>query len=375
MTCGYRSRLFTKNVASSRGDAVTKVAGAAIDRFLKQPPPEMRAVLLYGPDEGMARERMVTLARSVVPDPDDPFRLAELDADGLTSDPARLGDEAAAIAMGGGRRVGMVRGLSDRAAGPVISFVEAPVGDALVLVTAGDLPPRSKLRKAFEASKQSAAIACYLDDAGGVERLIDDGLRPLKVRIDEEARRYLVDNLGSDRGISRSEIDKLALYAGEGGHLDLETVSALIGDSAAVTSDDAVFAMLGGKADTVERALELAKAEGVSPIALLRAAGSQMYRIRRVQDSVRTGMNLNAAVDSLKPKVFFKLRAPFEAVCRDQPPQKVHDAIDLVLGAEAACKRTGAPDWLLCHRCLHQVTALFRQTMRGGRPPAQRGRR
>ena len=346
---------------------MTKVAGAAIDRFLKQPPPDMRAVLLYGPDDGMARERMQILARSVVPDPDDPFRLMELDSEALTADPARLGDEAAAIAMGGGQRVVMLRGISDKSAGPIVSFLDDPVGDALVLVTAGDLPPRSKLRKAFEASKHAAAIACYLDDAGGLDRLIDDGLRPLRVRIDEEARRYLADNLGSDRGISRSEIDKLALYAGEDGHLDLETVAALIGDSAAVTSDDAVFAMLGGKADVVERALELAQAEGVSPIALLRAAGSQLYRIRRVQDSVAAGMSLSAALEGLRPKVFFKVKSTFEGICRNQPPQKVHDAIEFVLNAEAACKRTGAPDWLLAHRCLHQVTALFRQPRRPGR--------
>lgn len=347
---------------------MTKISGAAVERFLKQPPSEIRAVLLYGPDGGMARERMQILSRAVVPDPDDPFRLVDLEGETLTADPARLGDEAAAIAMGGGRRVVTIKGLSDRTAGPVVAFLAEPVGDALVLVTAGDLPPRSKLRKAFEASKQAAAIACYLDDAGGLDRLIDDGLRPLEVRIDEEARRFLADHLGSDRGISRSEIDKLALYAGQGGSLDLETVSTLVGDSAAVSTNDTVFAMLSGKADMVERALALAQGEGVSPIALLRAAGSQLYRIRRVQDSLEAGISISAAMDSLRPKVFFKVKSRFEAICRTHSPAKVHDAIDLVLEAEAACKRTGAPDWLIAHRCLHQVTALFRQNRRLGSP-------
>lgn len=347
---------------------MTKVSGAAVDRFVKTPPEDIRAVLLYGPDEGMARERCQALARTVVPDPDDPFRLCELDSEAVSSDPGRLGDEAAAIAMGGGRRVIMLRGISDRSASSVLSFLEDPVGDALVLVLAGDLAARSKLRKAFEGAANAAAIACYLDDAGGVDRLIDDGLRPLNVRIEEEARQYVVENLGSDRGISRSEIAKLALYAGTGGHLDLETVKALIGDSAAVTLDDVVFAMLGGKADVVERALESAEAEGVSPIALLRGAGNQLYRVRRVQDSLAHGTSLKSAIDALRPMVFFKVRPVFESACRDQSREKIHQAIALVLETEAACKRTGAPDWLLAHRCLHQVTALFRKDPRKARP-------
>lgn len=344
-----------------------KVASNAADGFVKQPPGDIRAVLLYGPDSGLARERMTALALTVVPSLDDPFLVCELSGDAIKSDPAILSDEAAAIAMTGGRRVVLVRDAGDAIAPILAGFLEDPPGDALVLLTAGDLAAKSKLRKAFEAAPVGAALPCYLDEAGGIDRLIDDGLKSLSVRIDREARHFLIDHLGSDRGISRSEIEKLALYAGPEGHLDLETVMTLIGDSSVSTLDDTIYAMTDGQSGALDRALDLAGEEGVAPVALLRAAGNHMLRIRRVQDLVASGTPLAGAMSSLRPPVFFKVKPRFEAGVKRWSPTAVGEALTLILEAEAACKRSGMPDWTLCHRTLHQVGALARRQGRAAR--------
>ncbi len=349
---------------------MVKIATGAIDGFLRKPPPDLRAVLFYGPDSGLARERLTALALTVVPSLDDPFLVAELNAESVKSDPGLLGDEAAAIAMTGGRRVVLVRDAADALGDAFLSFLDDPVGDALVLVTAGELAAKSKLRKAFEAAPCAAALPCYLDEAGGIDRLIDEGLRPMAVRIDREARHYLVDHLGSDRGVSRSEIEKLALYAGPEGHLDVDTVATLIGDSSVSTMDDVIYAMVDGESGTLDRALDLAAEEAVAPVALLRMAGNHMLRLRRVQDLVAAGTPLPGAMAALKPPIFFKVKARFEASVKRWSPIAVGEALTLLLEAEAACKRSGAPDWVLCHRTLHQVGALARR--QGGRRPGRR---
>ena len=74
-----------------------KITGARIEAFLRNPDPKSVAVLVFGPDRGLVRERGATIARAVVDDPADPFRVVELSGGSLKSDPARLGDEAAAV--------------------------------------------------------------------------------------------------------------------------------------------------------------------------------------------------------------------------------------------------------------------------------------
>ena len=71
-----------------------RLAPARIAAFLQRPDPEIRAVLLYGPDEGLVRERAEAVARSICPDLKDPFRVADLMAAALAADDVRV-DSAA----------------------------------------------------------------------------------------------------------------------------------------------------------------------------------------------------------------------------------------------------------------------------------------
>src|SRR5579875_4145561 len=86
-----------------------RIAPARIADFLRRPDPQLRAVLLYGPDRGLVRERAELLAQRVCPDLADPFRIAAVDGAALVADPARLADEAVQLSLTGGRRVVRVR--------------------------------------------------------------------------------------------------------------------------------------------------------------------------------------------------------------------------------------------------------------------------
>ncbi len=94
-----------------------KLQGARIESFVKAPDPDIRAVLIYGPDSGLVRERATLLTKAIVEDPLDPFLVVEFTGAALRSDPALLADEAAAIALMGGRRVVRFRDVPDSLAG------------------------------------------------------------------------------------------------------------------------------------------------------------------------------------------------------------------------------------------------------------------
>ncbi|HYD69016.1 MAG TPA: DNA polymerase III subunit delta, partial [Azospirillum sp.] len=42
-----------------------KLQGKAVDAFLRNPDPKVRAVLLYGPDAGLVRDRAAALGKLV----------------------------------------------------------------------------------------------------------------------------------------------------------------------------------------------------------------------------------------------------------------------------------------------------------------------
>jgi len=166
------------------------------DRFVARPPPQLVAALLFGPDQGLVRERARLLAQTVVSDLSDPFRVAELEESTLESDPARIWDEAAALSMTGGRRVVRVRGAGNALSGDFERFLAEPVGDALIVVEAGDLAKNASLRRVFEEADNAAAIGCYLDSIEDLESLVRAQLKTAGHSIEDEALQYAVERLG-----------------------------------------------------------------------------------------------------------------------------------------------------------------------------------
>ncbi|MDH3703052.1 MAG: DNA polymerase III subunit delta [Alphaproteobacteria bacterium] len=343
-----------------------KLSASRTDAFLRSPDPAVRAVLIYGPDTGLVRERAETIAKTVVADLTDPFLVADLAGDGLADDPARLADEAAAMALTGGRRLVRVRDATDRALKAVEAMAVAPTGDSLVVMQAGELTPRSAMRRFFESAKDMAALPCYADDSRGLEQLAHEVFAASNVTAAPQAIDYLVANLGADRGLSRSELEKLALYAGEGGTISVEDAMAVVGDSAALSLDDVVYAATDGEAGALDRAYAKSMQEGVSPVAVLRAISGHLLRLQAVAARVAAGEPPAQAVKALRPPVFFKRTAQFVRQARIWQGRRVARALDLTMTAERGCKTTGMPDAALCGRALMQIAALARQGRRPG---------
>jgi len=334
-----------------------KVAAREIDRFVKSPPAELRACLIYGADAGQVRELATTMAKTVAPDLDDPFRVVLLDAQALTADPARLADEAAAIAFGGGRRVIRLRGLTGDHARLLADVVKEPIGDSLIVAEAGALRRDAALVKLFEGAGTAAAIPCYADEGRALQTLLDQALKGNNVSLTPDARGYVQARLGADRAATRMEIEKLVLYAGDGGRLDLDDAVAAIGDAGTAGVDDLVYAVASGDLTGCHRAFDRLIGAGAQPIQILRALMGHLVRLRSVVAKAETD-GLEPALAKMRPPIFFKRKAAFEAQARRWPRQRLSLAIDRLIQAEIEVKRTGSSDVRTLWRALFDIARV-----------------
>lgn len=314
--------------------------------FLREPG-AARIVLLHGDDEGTVRHRANALTQAVTGQRDDPFRVAWLSRE----DHPRLMEEATAIAMVGGRRVIRVRDAGDNLAAAVKQVAEGP-GDSLVVLESGALPGRSKLRALVEGLENGAAIACYPEEGKALQDAIEGGLNAAGVRLDADALRWLLDHVGSDRGSTRGEVEKLVLYAGADRRLDLTAVRACVGDLAAVSFDDAVFAAMAGDVAQADVSIERSLAEGMAAVAVVRGVLAHLGRMHLARGHMAAGMSVADAVRALRPPVFFKQVELFSRSLQLWGSARLVLAMDEARRVELACKQTGALDLLLVRRML-----------------------
>lgn len=227
---------------------MAEVKSHEFEGFLKRKPLPVRLFLVYGPDRGLVSERAAALAAASGVDLADAFSVIKLDATEIGSHAGKLMDEMNAIGLFGGERLVWIRNAgSEKGVSDALEMLTAmPSGDCTLLIEAGDLKKGSALRKTAESAAQAVAIACYADDGRALQALIDQELSAEGLRISPAARERLMETIGGDRLASRNEVRKLALYCRGKEVVEEQDVEEIVGDASAISTDDAIDAILKG---------------------------------------------------------------------------------------------------------------------------------
>ncbi len=225
------------------------------DRYIRKPAAQIWLYLVCGPDAGLVSERANALVRAFTNGNQDPFGLLRLTGDELAATPGRLSDEANTIGLFGGSRCISIDAGAKSFIPALESLIEDPPTKCVVIISAGDLKADAPLRKLVSRYPSGASIECYPDDNKQLEQLIDEEMRLAGISITPAAREFLSNQLGADRLVTRSELQKLALYATGQQTVTEQHVEAIIADAARLNMDDAIFvAFLGDYRATSEAA-------------------------------------------------------------------------------------------------------------------------
>jgi DNA polymerase III subunit delta len=274
------------------------VKASEADRALQRADLKATVVLLFGPDSGLAAERAKALAESAVTDASNPFLLVKLDGDSVAGDPARIADEAGTIGMFGGRRAIWIRPTVKNLAPAVEAALAAETGDTLIVVEAGDLTKSNPLRVLCERSPRALAVPCYADEERDLGQVVDDSFRAAGINVSRETKALLVESLGANRLATRSEIDKILLYAHGTGELTVEDIEAIMSDVSALRSDMIVDAAFAGEKAAADDAFQRLLREGTHGSVILGSLLRHALALLPLITDIEAGRPASSVVDS-----------------------------------------------------------------------------
>jgi DNA polymerase-3 subunit delta len=322
---------------------MTLVKRAELARRLKDAAPP-RLLLLAGPDESASRE-LAAEAVAALGDPSDPMALADLSADELRSDPARLADEAASVSMFGSRRVIRVTAAGEGTAEAVRLLLQAPAAGNPVVMVAGDLAKTSALRKLAEAHPLALALISYAMNGDELNSWLARRARGLGLRLEGGVAERLIASAGGDTAILASELEKFALFLDAGPQaprtLERGHLAALGADSADEDMNLLVMALLAGQAGAAERQFRLLA--GGSAIPVLRAFARRLLQLAEARAAVDAGAAPLAAVKALRPPIFWKEQEAVAACLPRWIAPRIARALRQCLEGEQAIKQAGGP--------------------------------
>lgn len=331
-----------------------KLSAAQLASFLKNPASNCHAVLLYGPEKGLVAERSESIARALVSNLQDPFAVSKLSTQDVKDEPARLHDALSAMSLLGGQRLVLIQDGVDgltKLLEEAYTSIRQP--EAFLIITAGELTPRSSLRRYFEEQKHTAALPCYALEGRDMEQRICDYLRQQNVAFHPQTVQALAHS-GSDWATLRQHLETTLLYLADGETLTLEVLEQLQAQDTASTLSRLAHAVADRNAAQVEQLVKSSWSEGAVPITILRSVAYYFHRLAMADAYQQQGISGEALLKKLRPQVFFKEAPMFRKHLAYWSQERLPQALHWLMLAEQKCKRSPAPATAqaICSRCL-----------------------
>lgn len=338
-----------------------KLAPRQAAGFLDRPDPAVPGILIYGADPmRVAERRQRLIGAQIGPQGEAEMRLERLDGASLRKDTATVVDALKARGFFDGARAVLVDGATDLAA-PALqaALADHAPGDALLVVTAGELKPTSKLRKLFEGHKAALALAVYDDppDRAEIEGwLAAEGL----TRLPPDAARELVA-LGQalEPGEFRQTLARIALYKlGDPAPLTLDEIATLAPAAPEAEVDALIAAVARGARAEIAPLVSRLAGQGTAPVTI---AIGLIRHLRLLHRLLGDPAGPQQALGAMRPPVNFRLR---DRVLREVGlwrPERLDEALSEAVALDMALRSSQpVPTRALTERVLIRIAGLAR---------------
>tara|TARA_R110000868_G_scaffold218576_1_gene468991 strand:+ start:136743 stop:137774 length:1032 start_codon:yes stop_codon:yes gene_type:complete len=329
-----------------------------IESALKQNNPDWKGlVCVYGEDAGLAKDLAKKIALSIAPDLNDPFAVDRIRVEDILENPSALHDSVNTVSFGFSNKLIYLEGVSKDLPTQAMQKVSTAIVDVLdvlqegvtVVFAAPGCEPKQAMIKHLEKHNQAIGVRCYVDTSQGVRGVVTEYFQKAGKKITPDALAFLSENLGNDRAVTLSELEKLSIYMGNGESVTLadclETISAAPSVNAFKLCD-AIGLRDRQKADEY---LNYLKEEGQDGNMVLALVIRHMRRLLQAKEIVEQGESVDRAMMSLKPPVFFGKRE-FGQQIQGYPKKRLQASLNRLCDLQLESRQGGAESDLVIAR-------------------------
>lgn len=315
-----------------------KLSARDATAFFARPDPERPGILIYGASPmRVALKRQDMIAALIGPTGEADMRLTRLAAADLRRDPAALLDAAKAVGFFPGPRAVLVEEAGDGLAGAIASALsDWRAGDAMIVVTAGALNARSKLRKLFDTHPRALSAAIYDDPMGRAEigaELSRAGIAsvPADSMADIEALARALDP-----GDFRQTIEKIALFKlNDPSPLTSTEIADLAPATIEAATDDLLHCVAEGSVERIGPLMQRLDGQGETAVGLIIAASRHF---RALHAAAVDPKGPAAGLARQRPPIFGPRRDRMQRQAQDWGAARLERAIGQLVDTDLALR-------------------------------------
>lgn len=340
-----------------------KLSARDVPAFFANPDAKAAGVLIYGADAmRVALRRKDMLTKLLGPQAEDEMRLTRMLGTDVRKDGAGVLDAIKAVGFFPGPRAALIEDANDTAAAAVIAGLEDwQAGDAQLIVTAGNLKPTSKIRKAFEQHKTAYAIAIYNEPPSRAEIeqvFAKAGLGPVDDAAGNALGAYARD---LDPGDFAQFIEKLALYTmGKDTPVNMDDIAACAPASIEAALDDVINAVAESRTQDLPQIFQRLSAQGVNATGLCIAA---LRHFKTLHTAASDPGGVSQGMQRMRPPIYGPRRDRLQRQAQTWGRVKLEQGMSVLLETDLKLRSAGqtAPQMAVMERSLIRLAMLGRR--------------
>ena len=218
-------------------------------------------------------------------------------------------------------------------------LIDRNIHNIKIIINAGLLETRSKIRSLFEKQKDLICIPTYQDNNDTLSKLATIFFRDEKISISQQNINLIIEKCNGDRGFLRNELDKIKNYTRGKKKLSSKEILKLINLSKNFEFSELIDNCLAKNKNKIINILNQNNFNTEDCIIILRTFLSKAKRILKLAIQFEKNKDINKTINSAKPPIFWKEKNIVKIQLNKWKPEKIRKLINGINNIELETKK------------------------------------
>ena len=233
----------------------------------------------------------------------------------------------------------LINRASDKIYNIVLDLIERNMTSAKIIINAGVLETRSKLRSLFEKNKDLICIPTYPDNNDTLARLAANIFRKENITISQQNINLIVEKCNGDRKNLKIEIEKIKIFGKDKKRISTEEILKLINLSENYELSELIDNSLAKNKNKIINILNENNYNAEDCIIILRTFLSKAKRIHKLAIELEKNHDINKTINSAKPPIFWKDKEIVKIQLKKWKSKKIRIFINKINDVELKIKK------------------------------------
>ena len=233
----------------------------------------------------------------------------------------------------------LINRASDKIFEIIQDLIERNIKNIKIIINAGVLETRSKLRSLFEKNKNLVCIPTYPDNNNTLRELASDFFRKENISISPQNINLIVDKCNEDRHNLKNEIGKIKNFAKNKKKISTEEILKLINLTENYGLSQLIDNSLAKNKNKIINILNDNNYGAEDCILILRTFLSKAKKILKLSIKLEQNRDINKTINEAKPPIFWKDKEIVKVQLQKWKPQRIEKLISKINDIELRVKK------------------------------------